>query len=328
MQPFSYTHVQANTEAIARLAETDNAKLIGGGTNLVDLMKFRIENPDEIIDINSLDLKQVETLPNGAIRIGALVKNSVLAYNETIIRQFPVLSQALLSGASPQLRNMATVGGNLLQRTRCPYFYDTVFPCNKRKPGSGCSAINGYNRSNAVLGTSDKCIATHPSDMCVALTALDAVIIVEGVKGERRIPMVDFHLLPGQTPEKENALEKGDLIVAVEIPTIPYATNSHYLKVRDRASYEFALASAAVALDLQNGVVRAARIALGGVGTKPWRAFEAEKTLMGAKANKQSYRAAADNVLRQAKGLKYNSFKIELAKRTLVRALETIGGTI
>ncbi len=318
--------MKENSEAINAMSNSAKAKFIGGGTNLVDLMKYGIENPDEIIDINDLSLKKIETLGNGNIRIGALVKNSDLAYDETITQKFPVLSEALLSGASPQLRNMATVGGNLLQRTRCPYFYDVVFPCNKRDPGSGCSAINGYNRNNAILGTSDKCIATHPSDMCVAMAALDAIIIVQNNTGEKRIPIVDFHLLPGDTPEKENVLEKGDLITAVEIPALPFAVNSHYLKVRDRASYEFALTSAAVALDIQNGMIRSARIAMGGIGTKPWRSFEAEQVLVNAKPSTQNFQTAADALLKNAKGYKYNNFKIELAKRTLVRALETTGG--
>ena len=221
---------------------------------------------------------------------------------------------------------MASVGGNLMQRTRCPYFYNTDFACNKRVPGSGCAAIEGYNRNNAILGTSDKCIATHPSDMCVALAALGAIIHVQGVKGPRIIPFGDFHLLPGQTPHLEHNLRSDELITYVEIPSMPYATRSHYLKVRDRASYEFALASAAVILDIQNGRIRHAHVALGGVGTKPWRAILAEKVLTGAAANEQTYRTAAEAVLSQANGYKDNSFKIELAKRTLVRALTTAGG--
>ncbi len=328
MQPFSFTRVPDNIAAINAVANGNGAKFIGGGTNLVDLVKFGIENPAQLIDINTLDLKKIELLPNGGVRIGALVRNSDLAYNEIVQKKYPVLSKALLSGASPQLRNMATVGGNLLQRTRCPYFYDTIFPCNKRKPGSGCSAMDGYNRSNAVLGVSDKCIATHPSDMCVAMAALDAVVHVQGVNGERQIPFSDFHLLPGETPEKENVLEKGDLITAVELPPMPFAKRSHYLKVRDRSSYEFALASAAVALDVQTGVIRDARIALGGVGTKPWRSIEAEQVLKGAKASRRVYQSAADTALAGAAGREFNSFKILLAKRTLVRALETTGGMI
>lgn len=326
MHPFKLTKVTDSNAAIAALSAGKNAKLIGGGTNLVDLMKMYVETPDEVIDIKTLPLKKIESLPNGGVRIGALVSNTDLAYHPLVSKQYPVLSQALLSGASAQLRNMATVGGNLLQRTRCPYFFNVSFPCNKRLPGSGCSAINGYNRMHAVLGTSNQCIATHPSDMCVAMVALDAVIHVQGSKGERTIPITDFHLLPGDTPQKETVLEQGDLITAVELPPSPFATTSHYLKVRDRASYEFALTSAAVALDVSDGTIRSARIALGGVGTKPWRATAAEKALTGAKNSVQTYQAAADAVMKEAKPYTYNAFKIELAKRTLVRALSTVGG--
>jgi len=293
---------------------------------MLDLMKLNIETPKQVVDINKLSLYKIEELQNGGVRIGALVKNSDLAYNLYIIKNFPVLSEALLSGASPQLRNMATTGGNLMQRTRCPYFYSTDFACNKRVPGSGCAAISGYNRMNAVLGTSDKCIATHPSDMCVAMAALGAIIHVQGPKGARVIPFVDFHLLPEQTPYIEHNLKQNELITHVEIPALPFAAKSHYLKVRDRASYEFALTSVAVALDIQNGTIKGARIALGGVGTKPWRSLEAEKALIGAPANTQTYRAAADAALAAAKPYKDNAFKIELAKRTLVRALTTVEG--
>jgi xanthine dehydrogenase YagS FAD-binding subunit len=326
MHPFSFSRAQDNNEAIASVAKTPNAKFIGGGTNLVDLMKFNIENPDALVDINHLDLSKIETLANGEVRIGALVKNSTLAYDDTIIQRYPVLSQALLAGASAQLRNMATVGGNLLQRTRCPYFYDVATPCNKRRPGSGCSAIHGYNRNNAVLGTSEHCIATHPSDMCVALSALGATIMVQGTDGEREIPFHEFHLLPGNTPEKENVLKKGDLITHVILPNLSFAATSSYLKVRDRASYEFALTSAAVALDIQNNIVRHARIALGGVGTKPWRALEAEAFLKDKKASSENYKAAAGIAMKDAHGFRYNNFKIELAKRTIVRTLQNTGG--
>ena len=299
-------------------------KFIAGGTNLLDLMKLHIETPQEVIDINKLPLYQVKETANGGLTIGALVKNSDLAYDLVVMKKYPVLSEALLSGASPQLRNMASVGGNLMQRTRCPYFYNTDFACNKRVPGSGCSAIDGYNRNNAVLGVSAQCIATHPSDMCVALAALGATVHVEGGKGARVIPFSDFHLLPGQTPEVEHALRPGELITQVEIPPMPYAVRSHYLKVRDRASYEFALTSAAVILDVQNGRIQKAHIALGGVGTKPWRAPSAEKALSGAALSEQNFRAAADAAMADAKPFKYNAFKIELAKLTLVRALSTV----
>jgi xanthine dehydrogenase YagS FAD-binding subunit len=325
MEPFKLIRVPDNLTAI-HSAGADRSKFIAGGTNMLDLMKLNIETPKQVVDINKLSLYKIEELPNGGVRIGALVKNSDLSYHPYIIKNFPVLSEALLSGASPQLRNMATTGGNLMQRTRCPYFYNTDFACNKRLPGSGCAAISGYNRMNAVLGTSDKCIATHPSDMCVALAALGAVVHVQGIKGTRTIPFADFHLLPGQTPHIEHNLKQDELITHVEIPALPFAAKSHYLKVRDRASYEFALTSAAVALDIQNGTIRGARIALGGVGTKPWRSLEAEKALIGAPANADTYRKAAEIALALAKPYKDNAFKVELAKRTLVRALKTVEG--
>jgi xanthine dehydrogenase YagS FAD-binding subunit len=329
MQPFSFVHADNKQTAIQSANKTQGAKFIGGGTNLVDLMKFYVENPSQIIDINALTgMDKIEILSNGNVRVGSLVRNSDLAYNDIITSRYPLLSQALLSGASAQLRNRATVGGNLLQRTRCPYFYDIVFACNKRSPGSGCSALNGYNRSNAVLGTSDKCIATHPSDMCVALVALDAIISVEGINGERKIPIKDFHLLPGDTPEKETSLQHDELITAIEIPNIPFARISHYLKVRDRASYEFALASAAVALDIKNNIIQSARVALGGIATKPWRATKAENILIRNPANEKTYQAAADAALAEAKPYQHNAFKIELAKRTLVRALSITGEMI
>jgi len=291
---------------------------------MLDLMKLNIETPKQVVDINKLSLYKIEELQNGGIRIGALVKNSDLAYHPIIKKNYPVLSEALLSGASPQLRNMATTGGNLMQRTRCPYFYSTDFACNKRIPGSGCAAITGYNRMNAVLGTSDKCIATHPSDMCVAMAALGAIIYVQGPKGIRAIPFVDFHLVPGETPQIEHNLKPDELITHVEIPALPFAVKSHYLKVRDRQSYEFALTSAAVALDIQNGIIKNAKIALGGVGTKPWRSLEAENALIGSTANQENYRKAAELAMAAAKPNTDNAYKIELAKRTLVRALKTV----
>jgi xanthine dehydrogenase YagS FAD-binding subunit len=325
MEPFKLIRAHDNLTAI-QSAGINRSKFIAGGTNMLDLMKLNIETPKQLVDINKLSLYNIEELPNGGVRIGALVKNSDLSYHPYIVKHFPVLSQALLSGASPQLRNMASSGGNLMQRTRCPYFYNTDFACNKRVPGSGCSAITGYNRMNAVLGTSDKCIATHPSDMCVALAALGASIQVQGSKGTRTIPFADFHLLPGQTPHIEHNLKQDELITHIEIPALPFAAKSHYLKVRDRASYEFALTSAAVALDIRNGMIKNARVALGGVGTKPWRSLEAEKALIGAPANNETYKKAADLALAGAKPYKDNAFKVELAKRTLVRALKTVEG--
>lgn len=326
MEPFAYKEVQASRSAIEALAMESQAKFLAGGTNLVDLMKLGIERPKALVNINSLPLQSITVQPDGALRIGALVRNSDLAYDERIRARYPVLAEALLSGASPQLRNMATVGGNLMQRTRCPYFYDVAFACNKRDPGSGCSALDGFNRSNAILGGSEHCIATHPSDMCVALAVLDAIVHVEGPKGGRSIRIEDFHRLPGDTPQKETDLGPAELITAVDLPDSPLAAKSHYVKVRDRASYEFALTSAAVALDLLDGTVRAARIALGGVGTKPWRSTAAEQLLIGKPATEAQYKAAAMAALQDAQPRKYNSFKVELARRTLIRALTIVGG--
>lgn len=327
MEPFKLVRAQSNASAIAS-ATLKETKFIAGGTNLVDLMKLYVETPKQLVDINSLNLSKIEIQADGSVKIGALVKNSDLAYHPVISKKYPFLSEALLSGASAQLRNMASVGGNLLQRTRCYYFYDTAFPCNKREPGSGCSAIPGYNRIHAVLGTSEKCIATSPSDMCVPMAALGAMIQVEGAKGVRNIPFADFHRVPGDTPQIDTNLKQGELITAVILPNLPFAAKSHYLKVRDRASYEFALTSAAVALDISNGKINNSRIALGGVGTKPWRSLAAEKVLNGAPANAQTFRAAAEAALAGAKPQKYNAFKVELAKRTIVRALETVGGMV
>lgn len=325
MYPFTLIRPESPASAIKNA--TKGTKFIAGGTNLVDLMKLDIETPTALVDINGLEaFNTIETLPDGRIRVGALIKNSALAWHPEIVRRFPLLSQALLSGASPQLRNMATTGGNMLQRTRCYYFYDPAFPCNKRVPGSGCPAIDGYNRNHAVLGTSEHCIASHPSDMCVALAAIDPRVMLHGPRGERSIAFAELHRLPGSTPHLENTLLPGELITAIELPSLPFAVHSHYLKVRDRASYEFALASAAVALDIQGGTIRAARIALGGVGTKPWRSKAAEKTLVGAAAGNATYKIAADAALNGAIPHKHNAFKIELAKRTLVRTLNIVGG--
>jgi len=330
LNPFTYSRVADPNEALTGIASKPHAKFLGGGTNLIDLMKMGVETPDALIDINRLPLAQVEELPGGkGVRIGAMVRNSDLAEHSLIKSRYPVLSEALLSGASPQLRNVATVGGNLLQRTRCYYFYDPAFPaCNKRNPGSGCGAIDGYNRIHAILGQSDQCIATHPSDMCVALAALETVVHVRGPKGEREIPFADLHRLPGNTPNIDTNLQPDELIVAVDLPEIPFATRSHYLKVRDRASYAFALVSVAAALDVDsNNKIKAARIALGGVAHKPWRASKAETELVGKNPNEKTFRAAAETELATAKGYKHNSFKIELAKRAIVRALTTVAGT-
>jgi xanthine dehydrogenase YagS FAD-binding subunit len=330
MNPFSYTHATQPAEAVAAVAQNRQAKFLAGGTTLVDLLRLDVEQPTAVVDINALPLTRIEPLPGGGVRIGALVRNSDLANDPTIRKNYPVLSEALLSGASPQLRNMATVGGNLLQRTRCYYFRDPAYPCNKRQPGSGCAALEGYNRIHAVLGTSEKCIATFPGDMPVAMVALDAVVHTRRANGaERTIPIADFHVSYGEDPARESILEHGELITAVELPATPWFARSHYLKVRDRASYEFALASAAVALDISGGIggsggsIRAARVALGGVATKPWRSAEAEQALVGKKADAATFRAAAEAALQGAKPQKDNGFKVELAKRTLTRALAT-----
>jgi xanthine dehydrogenase YagS FAD-binding subunit len=326
MNPFTYSRASDANQAVTEISAKTQGKFLGGGTNLIDLMKMGVETPAQLIDINRIPLAQIEELPNKGVRIGALARNSDVAEHDLIKTRYPVLSEAFLSGASPQLRNMATVGGNLLQRTRCYYFYDPAFPqCNKRMPGSGCGAIDGFNRIHAILGQSDQCIATHPSDMCVALAALDATVRVRGPKGEREIPFADFHRLPGNTPERDTNLGHDELIIAVDLPALPFATRSHYLKVRDRASYAFALVSVAAALDLDSSKnIKGVRIAMGGVAHKPWRAQTAEKKLTGQTADETTFRTAAEAELAPAKGYKYNSFKIELAKRTIVRALTAV----
>ena len=326
MNPFVYSRAADAQQAVAGIAGQTNSKLLGGGTNLVDLMKMGVETPSQLVDINRLPLTQIEELPSGkGVRVGALVRNSDMAEHPLITSRYPVLSQAVLAGASPQLRNLATTGGNLLQRTRCYYFYDPAFPaCNKRKPGSGCGALEGFNRIHAILGQSDQCIATHPSDMCVAMAALDAVVRVQGPNGEREIAFADFHRLPGNTPDRDTNLARDELITAVDLPAIPFATRSYYLKIRDRASYAFALVSVAALLDLDGGQIRSARIALGGVAHKPWRALKAERQLAGKKLDPEVFRSAAEAELADAKGYKYNSFKIEMAKRAIVRTLATV----
>ncbi len=316
MNLFTYTRATTPAAASDAVASDAHAAFLAGGTTLVDLMKLDVQTPSTLVDINRLPMNQIIVTAEG-VTIEANVRNSDLAHNPDIQKRFPVLSQALLSGASPQLRNMATVGGNLMQRTRCYYFRDTHSRCNKRDPGSGCDALEGYNRIHAVLGTSDQCIATHPSDMCVALAALDATIVTN----RRKIPFGEFYVAYGEDPAKENVLEHGELITAVTLPNTPWFAKSAYTKVRDRASYEFALASAAVALEIDGGAIKSARIALGGVATKPWRAVEAEKTLVGQKASEDAYVNAADAAMKDAKPQKHNAFKIELAKETIVRTL-------
>ncbi|GGP08357.1 xanthine dehydrogenase family protein subunit M [Nonomuraea glycinis] len=328
MRSFAYVSAPDVASAITAIGASPNAKFIGGGTNLVDLMREDIETPDTVIDITRLPLTGIEELPGGGVRIGALVRNSHLAADRLIRTRYPMLSQALLSGASGQLRNMATVGGNLLQRTRCAYFYDSAAACNKREPGSGCDAIGGFNRNLGVLGVSESCIATNPSDMCVALAALDAIVEVESVRGTRRIPLADFHRLPGSTPHLETELAADELVTAVELPALPVAAKSRYRKVRDRSSYAFALVSVAAALDVRDGMVSEVRLALGGVATKPWRAHEAERILLGAPAGEESYQRAAAAELSAAVGRPENEFKIELARRAIVATLRALDGSV
>jgi xanthine dehydrogenase YagS FAD-binding subunit len=323
MNPFSYARASTLDQAIAAASGDAHAAYLAGGTTLVDLLRLAVERPAAVVDINALPLAQIESLPNLGVRIGALVRNSVLANHAVIRSRYPVLSEALLAGASPQIRNMATVGGNLMQRTRCPYFRDLASACNKRRPGSGCAALEGYNRVHAVLGTSARCIAAHPSDMAVALVALDAVVHTrQHGNAERAIPATDFHISYGDDPARETVLEPGELITSVELPPVPWFARSTYVKVRDRASYEFALAAAAVALDLSGGQIREARVALGGVATKPWRSRAAEAVLRGATVEDVAFRAAAEAALANARPQRDNGFKIELTKRAIVAALE------
>ncbi|MCU1336715.1 MAG: Aerobic-type carbon monoxide dehydrogenase, middle subunit CoxM/CutM-like protein [Bryobacterales bacterium] len=324
MKNFAYTKASTSSEAVNLLESSVGGKFLGGGTNLVDLMRENIEQPDSLVDISSLPLRDIVENPDGSVTIGASAKNSAVAINGPIRQRFPVLSQAILFGGSGQIRNMATVGGNLMQRTRCYYFYDHASLCNKRTPGAGCDAIHGFNRMHAILGTSSHCIAAHPSDMCVALAALDATVEVESRRGKRSIPFVDFHRLPGDTPHLETELQPGELITAVTIPKLEAARRSVYRKVRDRSSYGFALVSIAAILEIVNGTITTARLALGGVAHKPWRAFPAEELLQGNPANDEVFRRAADGALAGAQGFHYNAFKIELAKRVIVSTLSEL----
>jgi xanthine dehydrogenase YagS FAD-binding subunit len=318
---FQYARASDVADAISRAATDPAAKFIAGGTNLIDLMKYDVERPPCLIDISRLPLRTVEETSSGGLLIGALVPNSDLAYHPQIEQRYPLLASAILAGASPQLRNMASTGGNLLQRTRCPYLYDTVTPCNKRQPGSGCSAINGVNRINAILGTSDACIATHPSDMCVALAALEAKVHAAGPAGVRVIAFADFHRLPGDTPERNTNLQPQEIVTGVELPPKGFNTNCSYLKIRDRASYAFALVSVAAALELEGDTIKDARLALGGVAHKPWRDPAAEAALRGERAERPAFARVADLLLRDAKGYAHNEFKIGLARRAIVRTL-------
>jgi xanthine dehydrogenase YagS FAD-binding subunit len=323
MRPIRYLRVTEADAAVAAVRVNADAVFLAGGTSLLDLMKLDVLKPAELVDVNALPLGKIEVTRDG-VQIGAMVRNSEAAYHPEIAARFPLLAEALLAGASPQLRNMATMGGNLLQRTRCYYFRDPATPCNKRQPGSGCGAMDGYNRNHAILGTSERCIAAHPSDMCVALMALDAMVHTRGPAGERQIPMTDLHLLPAEHPERESVLQHGELVTAVTLPARPQMVQSRYLKVRDRASYAFALTSAAATLHVEGGNIREARLALGGVGTKPWRALEAERALVGQRPEPAAFARAAEVALADARPREHNAFKVELARRTIVRTLATV----
>ncbi len=321
MNNFGYSRANDVADAVRQVAADPGAKFIAGGTNLIDLIKEHVARPSRLIDITHLPLAKVEETREGGLRIGALVPNSDLAYHPQIEARYPLLRSAILAGASQQLRNMASTGGNLLQRTRCLYFYDTTTPCNKREPGSGCSAIHGINRMHAILGTSEHCIATHPSDMCVALSVIEARVLVIGSGGERSIAFADFHRLPGDAPHLDSNLRADEIITAIELPPKGFARNYTYLKIRDRLSYAFALVSVAAGLELDGETIREARFALGGVAHKPWRNTAAEAQLRGTRATSESFARAADTVLRDARGFGHNDFKIELARRAIVRAL-------
>ena len=321
MNSFEYTRPVDVVDAVRQIAADPAAKFIAGGTNLIDLMKENVARPSRLIDITRLPLGKIEETTDGGLRIGALVANSDLAYDPRIEARYPLLGSAILAGASQQLRNMASTGGNLLQRTRCLYFYDTSTPCNKREPESGCSAIGGINRMHAILGTSEHCIAAHPSDMCVALAALDARVLATGTGGQRSIAFGDFHRLPGNTPQTDTNLRADEIMTAIELPPKGFAKNYTYLKIRDRLSYAFALVSVAVGLEIEGDRIKDARLALGGVAHKPWRDRQAEAQLNGAPATRETFLPAAETVLRDARGFGHNDFKIELARRAILRAL-------
>ncbi|MBD2356626.1 xanthine dehydrogenase family protein subunit M [Tolypothrix sp. FACHB-123] len=321
MNNFTYARASSQQDAVQKASSDRNSLYIAGGTNLVDRLKGFLDQPSQIIDISRLEMKRIDKLGNGSLRLGALVTNTAVADHPDIRRDYPILARAILSGASQQIRNMATVGGNLLQRTRCPYYYDTAFPCNKREPGQGCPAINGINRMHAILGASEQCVAVNPSDMNVALAALDAVVEVEGSKGKRQIPFTDFHRLPGTTPERDTNLEPGELITAVILPPLGFAKSGVYLKLRDRTSYAFALISVAAAIDLTGDKIKNVRFAIGGVAHKPWRSPEAEEFLIGKTAETATFQQAAQIALQSAKPLAHNAYKVELAKRAIRRAL-------
>ena len=325
MLPFLYARASRPEDAIAAVTPEPGASFLAGGTTMLDLMKLDVMTPTRLVDINAVPLTSIEPIAGG-IRIGALARMSDVARDPKILKDFPVISEALLNSASPQLRNMASIGGNVLQRTRCSYFRDLSSRCNKRQPGAGCDALDGQNRMHAILGTSDACIATHASDLAVAFAALDATVRVRGNQGDRSIRFLDFHTLPGETPQVENVLRHGEMILAIDVPASPLTANSHYLKVRDRASYEFALVSVAACMRVVDGKIAESRIALGGVGTKPWRSPEAEAALLGQAATSEVFAKAASAALAGAKTRTHNAFKKELAQRAIVRALNTLGG--
>jgi len=326
MKQFQYVRATTQQNVLDNISRP-GTKIIAGGTNLVDLMKRGVTAPDKLVDINHLPLKSITPTKSG-LHIGALALNSAVAENGLVLQKQPLLSMALNAGASPQLRNMATVGGNMMQRTRCTYFYDTTMPCNKREPGTGCGALEGYNKMHAIFGASPQCIAVHPSDMCVGLAALDAMVIIAGKKGERRIPFTEFHRLPGDHPETDNHLAPGEMILGVEIPDNNFAKHSHYLKIRDRQSYAFALVSVAAALDISGGTIRNARLAMGGVAHKPWRLFEAERSLIGKPVSEESFKHAAQIAMQGARAYEYNAFKLRMAPAAITEALKQASGLV
>ncbi|NEP02126.1 MAG: xanthine dehydrogenase family protein subunit M [Symploca sp. SIO2E9] len=321
MNNFTYTRANSLSDAVNQAVADQNSMFIAGGTNLVDRLKVFLDQPSQLIDVSRLQMQEIEPMANGSLRLGALVSNTAVADHSDIRRNYPILARAILSGASQQIRNLATVGGNLLQRTRCPYYYDTAFACNKRQPGTGCPAVNGINRTHAILGASEDCVAVNPSDMCVALAALDALVEVESPQGQRQIPFADFHRLPGNRPQQDTNLEPGELITAVILPPVSFAKSGVYLKIRDRTSYSFALVSVAAAVNLEGEQICAVRLAMGGVAHKPWRATAAEEFLIGKSADIATFSQAAEIALQGAKPLTHNGYKIELAKRAIRRAL-------
>jgi xanthine dehydrogenase YagS FAD-binding subunit len=327
MKPFKYERAESPEAAVRLVTADQQSRYLGGGTNLIDLMKEGVQSASALVDVSRLDLKEITETKDGGLRLGALATNTATANHPLVRKNYPLLSQAILAAATMQIRNMATNAGNLLQRTRCPYFYDVATRCNKREPGSGCDAMEGINRGHAIFGYSDQCVATHPSDMAVGLAALDAVVHVRAADGQvRAIPFEEFHRLPGDQPHVDNTLRHGELVEAIELPKSPFGSKSYYLKVRDRASYAFALVSVAAAVEVDGGTIKQARVALGGVAHKPWRAREAEKALVGKPATEESFAAAAEAELKAAKPLSHNMYKVPLARHAIVRALARASG--